>query len=144
MNKVILIGRVTKDVELATTNNGISVCKFTLAVQRKYSNAEGEKDTDFINIETWRTTAENCHKYLKKGSRCAVVGRIQNNSYDAQDGTKRYVTLIVADEVHFLSSPSEKPQEEAPKINLKQRLEQASIDDVQPELQPIDDDSLPF
>ena len=104
MNKVILSGNLTKDPESQTTSSGITVCKFTLAVQRKFSNANGEKETDFINIVAWRTLAENCIKYLSKGKKVAVVGAIQTRSYDAQDGTKRYVTEIVAEEVEFLSS----------------------------------------
>ena len=104
MNKVILSGNLTKDPESQTTSSGITVCKFTLAVQRKFSNANGEKETDFINIVAWRTLAENCIKYLSKGKKVAVVGAIQTRSYDAQDGTKRYVTEIMAEEVEFLSS----------------------------------------
>lgn len=104
LNKVILLGNLTKDPESQTTSSGITICKFTLAVQRKFSNANGEKETDFINIIVWRTLADNCIKYLKKGSKVAIVGAIQTRSYDAQDGTKRYVTEIIAEEVEFLSS----------------------------------------
>ena len=68
MNKVILIGNLTKDPELSTTNSGISVCRFTLAVPRRFANAEGERETDFFNITVWRAQAENCNKYLKKGN----------------------------------------------------------------------------
>lgn len=131
MNKVILIGNLTKDPELSTTNSGISVCRFTLAVQRRFTNAEGERETDFLNITVWRAQAENCSKYLRKGSKACVTGSIQTRSYDAQDGTKRYVTDIVADEVEFLSS--------------KQSGEgQERKDEEVAKLQPIDDDSLPF
>ena len=77
MNKVILIGNLTKDPELATTNSGISVCRFTLAVTRNFANAEGEREADFLDIIVWRGQAENCHKYLKKGSKCGVVGVLQ-------------------------------------------------------------------
>lgn len=131
MNKVILIGNLTKDPELSTTNSGISVCRFTLAVQRRFTNAEGERETDFLNITVWRGQAENCSKYLRKGSKACVTGSIQTRIYDAQDGTKRYVTDIVADEVEFLSS--------------KQSGEgQERKDEEVAKLQPIDDDSLPF
>ena len=92
MNKVFLVGNLTKDPELSTTTNGISVCRFSLAVSRRYVGASGERETDFINIVVWRGQAENCHKYLKKGSKCGIVGTLQTRSYDAQDGTKRYVT----------------------------------------------------
>ena len=101
MNKVILIGNLSRDPEITTTNGGVSVCRFALAVQRRFQNAEGEREADFINIVVWRAQAENCHKFLKKGSKCAVVGRIQTSNYEAADGTKRYVTEVVADEVNF-------------------------------------------
>ncbi len=138
MNKVILIGNLTRDPELATTNSGVSVCRFAIAVQRRFANAEGERDADFFNIVVWRAQAENCHKFLKKGSKCAVTGRLQNSSYEASDGTKRYTTEIVADEVEFLGSrPDSVAGEDAPKSNPAPRKATA-------ELEPIDDDSLPF
>ena len=133
MNKVVLIGNLTKDPELSTTTSGISVCRFTLAVSRRFIGASGERETDFINIVVWRGQAENCHKYLKKGSKCGVVGSIQTRSYDAQDGSKRYVTEVVADEVEFISSSKGQDVQEKDQI----------VEDVT-ELKPIDDDSLPF
>lgn len=147
MNKTILLGNLGKDPELTTTNNGISVCKFSLAVQRKFANAEGNREVDFINIEAWRNLAETCHKYLKKGSKCVIVGRIQTNSYEAQDGSKRYSTVVVADEIEFISTPkdSNNTNETNKKESLRQKLEQASITDYPEGLTPIeDDDSLPF
>lgn len=102
MNRCVLIGNLTKDPELRSTTNGVSVCSFTLAVSRTFSNQNGERETDFINIVVWRKQAENAAKYLRKGSQAAVAGRIQVRSYDAQDGSKRYITEIVADEVQFL------------------------------------------
>ena len=132
MNRVYLIGNLTRDPELATTTSGVSVCRFSLAVQRRFSNAEGEREADFFNVVVWRAQGENCHKYLKKGSKCAVIGTLQNRSYDANDGTKRNITEIVADEVEFLSAKNadsaERPQD------------QKEVS----ELEPIDDDSLPF
>lgn len=104
MNKVFLIGNLTRDPELTTTQTGLSICRFSLAVTRRYASADGNRDTDFINIVTWRTTADNCSKYLKKGSKAAICGSIQTRSYDGTDGSKRYVTEVVADEVQFLSS----------------------------------------
>lgn len=133
MNKVILIGNLTRDPELTVTNSGISVCKFSLAVSRRYVGASGERETDFLNIVVWRGQAENCHKYLKKGSKCGIVGTIQSRSYDAQDGTKRYITEIVAEEVEFLSSRNYTDGGGADK-----KTEEVA------ELKPIDDDSLPF
>ena len=100
MNKVFLIGNLTRDPELSNTNNGIPVCKFTLAVSRRFGNTE----TDFLPVIVWRGQAENCGKFLKKGSKAAVAGALQTRSYDANDGTKRYITEIVADEVQFLST----------------------------------------
>lgn len=136
MNKVILIGNLTRDPELNTTNSGVSVCRFSLAVQRRFSSAnEGGSNVDFFNIVVWRAQAENCHKFLKKGSKCAVVGRIQNSSYDAQDGTKRYTTDIIAEEVEFLSSRN---------ADGTDTTSFPKADNGASDLQPIDDDSLPF
>ena len=103
MNKVWLIGNLTKDPELSTTGSGISVCKFTLAVTRRFA----QNETDFFNIIVWRGPAENCFKFLKKGGRAAVNGSIQNRSYEDNNGNKRYVTEIIADEVQFLSTRNE-------------------------------------
>lgn len=104
MNKAILIGNLTKDPELTTTTSGISVCRFTLAISRRFTNSEGERETDFLNIVAWRGLADNCHKFLRKGSKAAVIGSIQTRSYDAQDGTKRFVTEVIADEVEFVGT----------------------------------------
>ena len=103
MNKVFLIGNLTRDPEVSNTNNGIPVCKFTLAVSRRFGNTE----TDFLPVIVWRGQAENCGKFLKKGSKAAVAGSIQTRTYDANDGSKRYITEIVADEVQFLSTKGE-------------------------------------
>ena len=102
MNKVILIGNLTKDPELTTTNNGIEVCKFTVAVQRKFKNKDGEYEADFINCVAWRKTAEFVNQYFSKGKKIACVGSIQTRTYEAQDGGTRYVTEVVADEVEKL------------------------------------------
>lgn len=134
MNKIILIGNLTKDPELITTNSGISVCRFTLAVSRRYTNSSGERETDFLNIVVWRTLGENCHKYLKKGSKCCVVGQVQNRSYEAQDGSKRYITEITADEVEFLSTKGSSDNDSY----VKEPKPEVA------ELQPIEDDTLPF
>lgn len=132
MNRAILIGNLTKDPEITTTSTGVSVCKFTIAVSRRFTNSDGSKDTDFLNIVTWRALAENCHKFLKKGSKVGVVGTIQTRSYDAQDGTKRYITEIVADEVEFLST------NRGADNGSSEKNEEVS------KLEPIDDDNLPF
>lgn len=104
MNKAILIGNLTRDPEMRTTASGINWCTFTLAVNRRVPNQQGVREADFINIVVWRQTADLCGRYLTKGSKACVVGQIQSRSYDAQDGTKRYVTEVVADEVEFLPS----------------------------------------
>lgn len=106
MNKVILIGRLTRDPEMRTTPSGIATTSFSIAVQRNYANAQGDREADFINCIAWRKQAENIAKYCTKGSQVAVDGRIQTRNYDAQDGTKRYVTEVIADNVTFLGGRS--------------------------------------
>ena len=106
MNKAILIGNLTRDPEVRTTPSGVNSCTFSLAVNRRYVNKQtGQREADFINIVVWRELADLCARYLAKGRKVAVVGSISTRSYDAQDGTKRYVTEVVADEVEFLSAP---------------------------------------
>ena len=105
MNNVCLVGRLTRDPELRTTSSGLSTCRFSIAVDGR-PGANGEPHTDFINIVVWRNQAENVSKYCKKGSLVGVTGRIQTGSYQAQDGTTRYTTDVVADNVRFLSSKS--------------------------------------
>lgn len=137
MNKVMLIGNLTRDPEINTTNSGVSVCRFSLAVQRRFANADNGPQADFFNIVVWRGQAENCHKFLKKGSKCCIIGKIQNSSYE-KDGVTRYTTEIVADEVEFLNSRNG-DGESAPVSGGKS----ATADTA--ELEPIeDDDSLPF
>lgn len=131
MNQCFLIGNLTKDVELRTTQNGIANCAFTLAVNRRFKNAQGETETDFFNIVAWRQLAELCAKYLSKGRKCAVTGSIQNRSYQAQDGAKRYITEIIAENVEFLSSQQ---NEEAP---AKKETAKSGFTEV-------NDDELPF
>ena len=104
MNKVILIGRLTRDPELRTIASGNATTSFTVAVNRNFTNQNGEREADFINCVAWRKQAENVAKYCTKGSQVAVEGRIQTRNYDAQDGTKRYVTEVIADNVTFLNS----------------------------------------
>ena len=104
MNKVILIGRLTRDPELRYTGNNTPVASFTLAVNRNFSNQQGEREADFINVVVWRKHAENIKNYLSQGSQAAVEGRIQTRSYDDNNGQRRYVTEVVADNVEFLGS----------------------------------------
>ena len=105
MNKVMIIGNVTRDPELKSTQSGMSVCTFNVAVSRKLTAEQkqaGAQGADFFNVVAWRGTADACAKYLSKGKKAAVYGRLQTRSYDTADGSKRHVTEIVAEEVEFL------------------------------------------
>ena len=104
INKVVLIGRLTRDTEVRTMSSGIKVANFTLAVDRSFKSANGEREADFIPIVVWRKTAELCEKYLSKGRMVGVIGRLQTRNYEGNDGVRRYVTEVVADEVQFLDS----------------------------------------
>lgn len=132
MNKAILVGRLTRDPELRTTANGTNVCSFSVAVNRRYKNAEGNYDADFINCTAWRQTAEFVSKYFTKGRMIGVVGSIQTRNYDDKDGKKVYVTEVAADEVYFVESKGDNNNNTA------------SVADVN-DFAPIDDtDELPF
>ena len=103
MNKVFLIGNLVRDPEVRATQSGISVCNFTVAVNRRFKKENGEQETDFLNVIAWRQLAELCGKYLAKGRKVAVTGSIQTRTYEAKDGSKRTAWDIVADEVEFLT-----------------------------------------
>ena len=136
MNRAMLIGNLTKDPELRATGSGIAVCTFTLAVQRRFANRDSQtRDADFIPIVVWRAQAENCAKYLHKGSQAAVCGSIQTRSYDAPDGSKRYVTEIVADEVQFLGKSDSGDNDGAARMVSTPFRE---------EMQSAEEDELPF
>lgn len=137
MNKVILIGNLTRDPELAETNSGIAVCRFSIAVNRSYSSSDGNRETDFFNITVWRAQAENCGRYLKKGSKVAIVGSLQNRSYEDRDGVKRNVTDIVASEVEFLSTKNS-GEDDAGGVAPRKTV------GSKPQLEPVSDDDLPF
>ncbi len=107
MNKVILVGRLTKDPEVKTTQSQIAFCSFTVAVDRKFKNASGERQADFINCVAWRQQAEFLGRYFQKGARVGIVGNLQSRSYDDTDGKKRYVTEVVVDELEFVESRRE-------------------------------------
>lgn len=108
MNKVILIGRLTRDPELRYLTSGAAVATFTIAVDRPFTNQQGERETDFIKIVTWRKLAENCANNLNKGRLVGVSGRLQIRSYEGEDGQRRWVTEVVADEVQFLDWPKDR------------------------------------
>ena len=135
MNKVILIGNLTRDPELSETPSGVAVCRFSIAVSRDYAGPDGNRETDFFNITVWRGRAEVCGKYLKKGNKVAVVGSLQNRSYDDKDGNKRYVTDIVASEVEFLTPKGVQGEDDEPVATTRKE---------RPQLEAIDDNQLPF
>lgn len=103
MNKAVLIGNLVRDPEIRQTKTGVSTCTFTIAVNRLHTNGQGKREADYIPIVTWRGMAESCAKHLRQGNKVGIVGMIQTRSYDAQDGSKRYVTEVIADEVEFLT-----------------------------------------
>lgn len=122
MNKAILVGNLTRDPELMQSSSGVAYCKFSIAVNRRYANSNGERQTDFFNITAWRGQAESCAKYLKKGSKVLVEAEIHNNNYE-KDGITRYNIDFLADRVLFLSRTQAeggaqdeyKQEEDAPK-----------------------------
>lgn len=156
LNRVILIGRLTKDPELRYTPSGVAVTQFTLAVDRPFQNQSGEREADFIPIVVWRQQAEHCANYLRKGRLTAVEGRIQVRNYDNNEGKRVYVTEVIADNVRFLERPNRDGEEGArePQGNPYQgasrsggaRSGGSSYDPFQDDGKPVDisDDDLPF
>jgi single-strand DNA-binding protein len=137
LNKVFLVGNLTRDPELRHTAQGTSVASFSLAVNRNYKGSDGEfkKETNFFNIVVWGKVGENCAKYLSKGRSALVEGRLQNRSYETQDGQKRTVTEIIAENVQFLSSTGERSTVS----------EDSSEPGFSADFSPIDDDdAVPF
>ena len=113
LNRVVLIGRLTKDPELRYTPNGVAITNFTLAVERNFKNAQGEKETDFFNCQVFKQLAELCANYLAKGKLASIDGRIQIRTYNDKDGQKHWVTEIIGENVQFLSPKGESSQTEA-------------------------------
>lgn len=147
INRVVLVGRLTKDVELRYTPSGVANARFTLAVNRTFSNQQGEKEADFINIVVWRKQAENTANFLKKGSLAGVEGRIQTGSYEGQDGKRVYTTDVVADSVQFLEPKSTtNGQGTTPQTNQQQNYTRVDDDPFANNSGPIgvSDDDLPF
>ena len=145
MNRVVLVGRLTKDPELKYSPNGVAICKFTLAVNRPFTNQAGEREADFINTSVFRRPAENAANFLKKGSLAGVDGRIQTRNFEGQDGQRVFMTEVVADSVQFLE-----PKNSNGSNNQQQQRQQQSRQDSDPFAGsnggPIDiaDDDLPF
>ena len=148
LNKVILIGRLTRDPEMRYTPQGVAVAQFTLAVDRPYSNAQKEKEADYITIVVWRQLAELCAQYLRKGRLAAVDGRLQIRNYDNSEGKRVYVTEVVADNVRFLESANAGNREESAGFQASAPRAAANKinDPFEDDGKPIDlsDDDLPF
>lgn len=141
MNKVFLIGNLTRDPELTETPSGVAVCHFSIAVNRNYSSGDGERQTDFFNCVAWRGLGETIARYTKKGKKVAITGTIQTRTYENNQGVKVPAIDIVAQDVEFLS-PKEGGDgfDDAPPANVG-----ASAPRRKPTLQPMDDDSdIPF
>lgn len=136
MNKVFLIGNLTRDPDLRRTNSGLAVCSFTVAVNRP-KNKDGVAQADYISVQTWRTTAEICAKYLAKGRKVAILGELRTRSYD-KDGRKVYVTEVVANDVEFLT-----PRDQRSDTGYTAAEDNTSSTDEQGFI-PVDDDELPF
>lgn len=142
LNKVILGGRLTADVELKQTQNGVAVCSFSLAVNRRFQ-AEGQQQTDFINCVAWRQTAEFISKYFRKGSSLCIVGNIQTRSWTDQNGQKRYATEVIVDEALFVDSKNDTQQTETASPN--NYIPEAYKVDTAPKFEGVtQDDDLPF
>lgn len=119
MNVITIMGRLTKDVELRTTASNVQVASFTVAVDRRFKDKDGQRQTDFLPVICWKETAGFAAKYFHKGSMIAVVGSIQTRSWDGQDGQKRYATEIVADQVHFTGEKQTQEQhDDAPPFDI--------------------------
>lgn len=147
INRAILVGRITKDIDLKKTPNGTSVVQFTLAVNRKIK-AQGQPDADFINCISWNKVADLMKQYLRKGSLIGLEGRIQTRSYDDRDGRKIYVTEVVADSVQFLESKQTSQQTNngygVQPTNEHMQDMSASFDAVDADTLDIASDDLPF
>ncbi len=144
MNKVILIGNLARDPEVATTASGVTYCRFSIAVQRSFANADGEREADFINCVAWRQTADFVGKYFKKGSKMALSGSIQSRTYEGTDGTKKYATEVSVENVEFVGprtgSDNGEPTEKSKFDEDGKPTGSSKI----AKFEPIDDDDLPF
>lgn len=142
MNKIIITGNLCKDIELRYTNNKIAVLQNTVAVKNDFKNADGEYDSEFINIVVWRQTAEFLNNYAAKGSKVLVEGRLTNRTYDKQDGAKGYITEVVAEKVELLGSLAKSE-------NKEQKADEKASEQNDPfkefgEEVVLTDDDLPF
>ena len=141
MNKVILIGRLTRDAEIRYTQTNRAVAQFSLAVSRPYTNQDGNKETDFINIVAWDKLGEIVGKYTHKGSLIAVEGRLQVRTYENNDGNKRYITEVIASNIQFLES--KKSEEKS--NNQEEKQDNDPFEEMGKQVEAeIDDNDLPF
>jgi single-strand DNA-binding protein len=141
MNRVVLVGRLTKDPELKYTPNGVATASFTLAVNRSFTNSSGEREADFINCQVWRKPAENVANYLKKGSLAGVDGRIQTRNFEGQDGKRVYMTEVVAESVQFLEPKNNQSGNQGQSQNNNQQQRQNDQSNIGDEYDPGE---LPF
>ena len=145
LNKVILMGRIANDLEIKQTQNGVAVMQFSLAVERRYKGADGERETDFINCVAWRQQAEFIGKYFRKGRMIAVEGNLRTRTYDDKNGTKHYVTEVYVDNVSFTGEKAENENQNS-SVQPSQPNNTSSSDDlsIDEDFEVISDDGVPF
>ncbi|MGV3487742.1 MAG: single-stranded DNA-binding protein [Tuberibacillus sp.] len=144
INRVILVGRLTKDPELRYTPSGVAVANFTLAVNRPFSNQQGEREADFIQIVVWRRQAENVANFVGKGSLVGIDGRLQTRSYDNNEGRRVYITEVVADSVQFLEPKGARGQMPMNNNNFMQQPQAPNRGANQDFGNPFEQDDDPF
>ena len=144
MNKVILIGRLTRDPELRYTGNNTPVTTFSLAVNRPFTNQNGEREVDFINCIVWRKLAETVKNYLSQGSQVAVEGRIQTRRYQNNKGESKYITEILVENIEFLESKSKKEESGVTKPVETMSIPEQKINNCQEEFAYTDEEGLPL
>lgn len=144
MNKVILIGNLARDPEMRTTQSGVPLCRFTLAVNRRVPNAQGVREADFINCVAWRQTAEFVSRFFTKGRKCAVVGSLQVRSYEAQDGSRRTAAEVVVDDVEFVDRAPQGGESFDEEGNAVMHTAPPRASVPQDDFISADDDELPF
>lgn len=143
MNKVFFTGRLTRNPLLGETPSGIPICTFDLAVPRPYNNAEGQRDVDFFHIATFRTLAENCNKYLSKGSLCFVEGHLENKKNVDKKGKEWVSTIVTCNNVEFLEKREKSPQSQNDGLKTAQPQQQV-VKEEPAQLELYEDDALPF
>ena len=145
MNKVFLIGNLTRDPELSETPNGVSVCRFSIAVNRNYTNGNGERETDFFNVTAWRGLAESVARFCKKGNKVAVTGNVQIRNWEDNDGNKHQGVDIIAQDVEFLTPKSSSENDGNEEWGNRRQGNSDKRQARKPALQSFDDDDdIPF